>query len=142
MATNTTTNSGFWAEFQAFAVKGNVMDLAIAVVVGNAFSAVVNALVGDIITPLLGLLTNNIDFKNLSLTVTPNVIVQYGALIQAVINFFVIALSIFIFFKIISDTRKRLFTKGEKAVPPAQKPDDVRLLEEIRDLLKRQEAAK
>jgi large conductance mechanosensitive channel len=61
---------GFWKEFQSFAVKGNVVDLAVAVIVGNAFSAIVNSLVADIITPLLGLLTGNgaTDIKNLSLT--------------------------------------------------------------------------
>lgn len=128
---------GFWTEFKSFAVKGNAFDLAVAVVVGNAFSAVVNSLVSDIITPFIGLLTNNIDFKNLSWTPHTGVVVQYGALIQAVINFFIISLAIFIIFKMVSSTRKSLFKEEKKTPPPPeQKPADVRLLEEIRDLLK------
>jgi large conductance mechanosensitive channel len=102
---------GFWKEFQNFAVKGNVVDLAIAVVVGNAFSAIVNSLVADIITPLLSLLTGNgaTEIKNLSLTLrSPNLFVQnaqplllhYGSFLQTVINFFVISLSIFLFFNV------------------------------------------
>ncbi len=139
---------GFWKEFQNFAVKGNVVDLAIAVVVGNAFSAIVNSLVADIITPLLSLLTGNgaTEIKNLSLTLrSPNLFVQnaqplllhYGSFLQTVINFFVISLSIFLFFKIITSMRQKLFREGQQE-SPAQKPTQERLLEEIRDLLKRE----
>jgi large conductance mechanosensitive channel len=133
----------FWSEFRAFAVKGNVFDLAIAVVIGNAFSGVVNALVGDIITPLVGLLTGNIDLKNLALTLHPAVgnlpalTLKYGDLAQAIMNFLVISLSIFFVFKGITAMRKTLF-KNEKKTPPEQKPAQERLLEEIRDLLKEQ----
>ena len=127
---------GFWSDFKNFAVKGNAFDLAIAVVIGNAFSAVVNSLVKDLMTPLLGLLTNNVDFKTLAWAPRPDLIFTYGAFLQALFNFLIITLSIFLVFKLASATRKRLFRKGEKAVPPEQKPDDVRLLEEIRDLLK------
>jgi large conductance mechanosensitive channel len=126
---------GFWSEFKSFAVKGNAFDLAVAVVVGNAFSAVVNSLVGDIITPFIGLLTNNIDFKNLAWMPHAGVVVKYGSFIQALINFIIISLSIFLIFKLFSGARKRLF-REEKKTPPEQKPQDVRLLEEIRDLLK------
>lgn len=129
---------GLWSEFKNFAVKGNAFDLAIAVVVGNAFSAVVNSLVGDIITPFIGLLTNNVDFKNLAWTPHAGVVVKYGALMQAIINFLVISVSIFVVFKMLSAARKSLFKKGEKATPPEQKPAQERLLEEIRDLLRRQ----
>ena len=124
------------------------MDLAIAVVVGNAFSAIVNSLVADIITPLLSLLTGNgaTEIKNLSLTLrSPNLFVQnaqplllhYGSFLQTVINFFVISLSIFLFFKIITSMRQKLFGDGQQE-SPAQKPTQERLLEEIRDLLKRE----
>lgn len=132
---------GFWAEFQAFAVKGNALELAIAVVVGNAFTAVVNALVGDIVTPLLGLLTNNIDLKNLAFTIGPSITIKYGDLLQAVIDFFIIALSIFIVFRLLTAARKRLFRR-EDEVPEHEKPAQERLLEEIRDLLKEQVAKK
>ena len=127
---------GFWSEFRAFAVKGNVFDLAIAVVVGTAFSGVVNALVSDIITPLLGLLTNNVDFKNLAFPLRDNLVLQYGAFVQSFIDFFIITLSIFFVFYLMTRARKRLFKEGEKAVPQDQKPAQERLLEEIRDLLK------
>ncbi len=137
---------GFWKEFQRFAVKGNVVDLATAVVVGNAFSAIVNSLVADIITPLLSLFTGNgaTEIKNLSVTLrSPNpfienaqpLLLHYGSFLQTIMNFFVISLSVFLFFKIITSVRQRLFREGQEE-SPAQKPEDVRLLEEIRDLLK------
>lgn len=127
---------GIWQEFKSFAVKGNAFDLAIAVVVGNAFSGVVNSLVADIITPLIGLLTNNVDFKTLEWAPHAGVIVKYGSFIQSIFNFLIIALSIFLVFKFISVARKRLFREGEKAVPQHEKPAQERLLEEIRDILK------
>ena len=127
---------GFWSEFKNFAVKGNALDLAIAVVVGNAFSGVVNSLVSDIITPLLGAVTNTVDFKTLAYAPMPAVVIHYGSFFQALFNFFVITLSIFVVFKLVSVARKRLFKEGEKAVPPHEKPAQERLLEEIRDLLK------
>ena len=126
----------FWTEFRNFAVKGNVFDLAIAVVVGNAFSAVVNSLVADIVTPLLGLLTNNVDFKTLTFTPHAGIVLKYGAFLQALFNFLIISLSIFLIFKAVSAARKRIFKEGEKAVKPEEKSPEVLLLEEIRDLLK------
>jgi large conductance mechanosensitive channel len=138
---------GFFAEFRNFAVKGNAFELAIAVVIGNAFTAIVNGLVSDIITPLIGVLTpGNGDLKNLSLplgqpflgasgTTTPAVL-QYGAFLSTVVNFLLVSLSIFVVFKMITAARKRIFREGEKAVPPEEKPAQERLLEEIRDLLK------
>lgn len=126
-----------WKEFRSFAVKGNAFDLAIAVVVGNSFTAIVNSLVGDIVTPLLGLVTHNVDFKMLSWTINPNVVVKYGSFIQTVFNFLVVSVSIFVVFKVINSARKRLFVEEQKEpAPPAQKPAQERLLEEIRDLLK------
>jgi large conductance mechanosensitive channel len=125
----------FWTEFKTFAVKGNALELAIAVVVGNAFSGVVNSLVGDIITPVIGLLTNNVDFKTLAWQHGP-LVIKYGAFLQALFNFIIISLSIFLVFKALSAARKTLWRKGEKATPPEQKPAQERLLEEIRDLLR------
>jgi large conductance mechanosensitive channel len=128
---------GLWQEFKAFAVKGNALELAIAVVVGGAFSGIVNALVADIITPILGLVTGDVDFKTLTVNLTPTLAMPYGLFLQAVFNFFLVSLSIFFVFKLISTARKQLFREEQKdPPPPAQKPDDVRLLEEIRDLLK------
>ncbi len=127
---------GFFAEFKNFAVKGNAFELAIAVVIGAAFTSVVNSLVGDIITPLLGLVTNNVDVKSLSFALKPEVIIKYGALLQAIINFLLVSLSIFVVFKLISGTRKRLVKEEKVEEKPATKAAEVVLLEEIRDLLK------
>ena len=126
---------GLWAEFKTFAVKGNAMELAIAVVVGNAFSGVVNSLVGDIITPVLGLLTNNVDFKTLAWQ-QGSLVIKYGSFLQALFNFLIISLSIFFIFKLISVGRKTLWRQRERATPPEQKSDEVLLLEQIRDLLR------
>lgn len=128
---------GFFSEFQRFAVKGNALELAVAVVIGTSFTGIVNSLVGDIITPLIGLMTNNVDLKTLTYSVRPDAIIKYGAFLQAIFNFLVVSLSIFVVFKMLSGARERLFRR-EKAqeVPPQEKPAQERLLEEIRDLLK------
>ena len=123
-------------EFKSFAIKGNAFELAIAVVVGNAFGAIVTSLVGDIITPLLGLVTGNVDFKTLQWVLKPGLIIKYGSLMQAIFNFIVIAFSIFLVFKAFSAMRKRFSKEEEKTIPPSEKPAQERLLEEIRDLLK------
>jgi large conductance mechanosensitive channel len=141
--------SGFWTEFRNFAIKGNVRDLAIAVVIGNAFGAIVNSLVADLITPLLGLVTGSTDIKSYSFVLrtgyssmgstTPPLTLHYGNFLQTIINFFIVALSIFLVFKLITMARKRIFREGESAVPEHEKPAEERLLEEIRDLLKKSE---
>ena len=138
---------GFFAEFRAFAVKGNALDLAIAVVVGNAFSAIVNSLVSDIVTPLLGLLTGNgtTDVKNLSLTLHPvlpgenaqPLLLHYGAFIQTIINFLIISLSVFLVFKVITRAKRRILKEEEAGILAPETPAQERLLEEIRDLLKK-----
>lgn len=127
----------FFTEFKNFAVKGNAFELALAVVVGAAFTGIVNSLVGDIVTPLLGLLTNNVDFKTLSWAVNPTVVVKYGAFLQAIFNFLVVSLTIFIVFKLVNSARKRMFKEEEKVDAPVAKSAEVALLEEIRDLLKK-----
>lgn len=131
------------SEFRSFALKGNAIELAIAVVVGAAFGKIVSSLVSDIITPTIALLTGAADFKHLSVVLreaageAPAVVLTYGAFLQTVFDFFFIALSIFILFKLISSARHRLFVQEEaKEVPPYEKPAQERLLEEIRDLLK------
>lgn len=128
---------GFLSEFKRFAIKGNALELAIAVVIGNAFSGIVNSLVADLITPLLGLLTGNVDFKTLAWVINPDVVVRYGAFFQALFNFIVIAFAIFVVFKLLSGARERMFRKEEqRPAPMYEKPAQERLLEEIRDLLK------
>lgn len=134
---------GILQEFKGFAIKGNALELAIGVVVGAAFGRIISSLVADIITPTIALISGGADFKHLSITLregvgeAPAVMLTYGAFLQAVFDFFFIALSIFVVFKILSSARKRLFAQEEaKEVPPYEKPVEVRLLEEIRDLLK------
>ncbi|HYF13395.1 MAG TPA: large conductance mechanosensitive channel protein MscL [Candidatus Paceibacterota bacterium] len=127
---------GIIDEFRSFAIKGNAFELAIAVVIGTAFTAIVNSLVADIITPVIAYLTGSVDLKSLSATVRPDLVIKYGTFLQAIFNFLLISLSIFIFFKIISGARKRIFREGEQAIPAHEKPAQERLLEEIRDLLK------
>lgn len=137
----------FWNEFKNFAAKGNAFDLAVAVVVGAAFTGVVNSLVADIITPLLSFITpSSGDIKNLAITLWPAhmqngtttaaVVMRYGNFLQTLINFLLVSISIFAIFKLITMARKSLFRKGENAVPEHEKPPQERLLEEIRDLLK------
>ncbi|MBP7770670.1 MAG: large conductance mechanosensitive channel protein MscL [Candidatus Pacebacteria bacterium] len=128
---------GFLAEFKSFAIKGNAFELAIAVVIGNAFTGVVNSLVKDLITPFLGLLTNNVDFKTLEWEPYAGLVVTYGNFLQAFINFIIVALSIFVVFKLLVTARKRVFERHEEdKIPDHEKAEDVRLLEEIRDILK------
>src|SRR4051812_46442858 len=110
-------NKGFWAEFRSFAVKGNALELAIAVVIGNAFSGVVNSLVADLITPLIGLLTNNVDFKTLTFSPHAGLVFKYGSFLQALFNFLIISLSIFLVFKLLSVARRRIWRKGEPTPP-------------------------
>jgi large conductance mechanosensitive channel len=126
----------FWSEFRNFAIKGNALELAIAVVIGNAFGAVVNSLVGDIITPVLGLFTNSVDLKKLVWSPHNGLVITYGSFLQSLVNFLIISLSIFMVFKLLSVARKKLFSEGEDAVPEHEKPAQERLLEEIRDLLR------
>ncbi len=138
----------FWDEFKAFAFKGNVIDMAVGVVIGGAFGKIVTSLVNDIIMPTLGLLTGGVSFSDLKVVLAEEEIdgvltatntLNYGMLIQTVIDFLLIALSIFMFVKIISGARKR-FEKKEELAPEAPAapagPTQEELLTEIRDLLK------
>jgi large conductance mechanosensitive channel len=116
-----------WNEFKKFAFKGNVLDLAVGVIIGAAFGKIVSSLVDDIIMPIVGLLSFGGDFS----TLTYNTI-KYGAFVQSIVDFFITAFAIFIFIRIISRYRKK-----EEAKPAAPKPDATEeLLKEIRDLLK------
>lgn len=123
----------FWAEFKAFATKGNVFDLAVAVVIGTAFSAIVNSLVANIITPLVGILFNGIDFTKEVWTIR-GVEIQYGIFIQSVFDFFIIALSIFLFIRILSKFKLKKKEEEKQEEAPKIDPQE-RLLMEIRDIL-------
>lgn len=133
---------GFFAEFRSFAIKGNALELAVAVVVGGAFGRIVSSFVADIVTPLLAVIFGGAEFNHLSVTLRaaagdePAVVLAYGMFLQNIFDFLVVALSIFMVFKLLASARKRFFVKEEKTLPPYEKPMQERLLEEIRDLLK------
>ncbi|WP_100011239.1 large conductance mechanosensitive channel protein MscL [Lentibacillus sediminis] len=123
-----------WNDFKAFAFKGNVMDLAVAVVIGGAFGAIVTSLVDNIIMPVVGILLGGINFSNLSVTVG-NAEVLYGSFIQSIFDFLVIAFSIFIFVRLLMKFKRKEDEKVEEE--PTVDPQE-QLLMEIRDLLKEQ----
>lgn len=124
---------GFVHEFKEFIARGNVMDMAVGVIIGGAFSAITTSLINDIIMPLLGILTGSISFADLSVT-AGGAIITYGNFIQAVLNFLVMALVVFCLVKAMNAFHK----KKEEAppAPPAPSNEEV-LLAEIRDLLKK-----
>lgn len=126
-------------EFKEFALKGNVIDLAVGVIIGGAFGKIVTSLVNDVLMPAIGILLGGISFKELKYIITPatgdiaEVAILYGAFIQSIIDFLIIAFSIFLFIKILS-SRKKKEPKATHASPEPSK--EAVLLEEIRDLLK------
>ena len=97
---------GFFAEFKKFIMRGNVIDLAVGVIIGGAFQAIVSSLVEDIVTPLLGIILGKVDFSNLAVTIG-DASIGYGKFITAVINFFIMALVIFAINKAINDVTDR-----------------------------------
>ena len=126
-------STGFWREFKAFIARGNVMDMAVGVIIGGAFSNITNSLINDIIMPILGIFTNSLSFADLAMKIGPGNI-TYGNFIQAVLNFLVMALVVFCMVK----TLNRFHRKKEAAPPPpppGPSPEE-KLLAEIRDLLK------
>lgn len=128
----------FIQEFKEFSMRGNVMDMAVGVVMGTAFSAIVTSLVKDIIMPLIGLLTGGVDFSNLSVTLMGKAVLTYGAFIQSIFNFLMISLSIFLMVKFankISSLRQKQEEQKEKVLESSK---EELLLTEIRDLLKNQ----
>lgn len=129
----------FMEEFKAFALKGNVFDMAVGVIIGGAFGKIVTSLVNDVIMPLIGVIIGGLNFSELAWTIGESS-VKYGAFIQAVVDFLIIALCIFFAVKFINKLihiRKVEEEKVEEAIEEPKKPDDIILLEEIRDLLKK-----
>ena len=131
---------GFIAEFKEFISRGSVVDLAVGVIIGGAFTAIVTSLVNDIIMPVIGMLFGGVDFTSLRYVITPAVgdtpeaAIYYGNFIQSIVNFLLIALVIFSVIKLINGFRRK---KEEPAPEPAPEAptEEVLLLREIRDLM-------
>lgn len=132
-------------EFKAFALRGNVMDMAVGIIIGSAFGKIVTSLVTDLIMPPIGLLVGGVDFKDLRVLLqpaavdaatgaaVPAVMINYGSFLQIVFDFLIIAFCIFLMVKTLSKLKKK-----EAPAPPPEVSQDVQLLTEIRDLLKQQ----
>lgn len=130
-------NNSFWSEFKKFIARGNVMDLAVGVIVGAAFTNIVTSLSNNILMPIIGVIIGGLNFKNLALNFEVwgrEVAINYGLFIQSTVDFLITAFCIFVIVKILNN----FFDKKEekKEEKPPVKSDEVKLLEEIRDLLK------
>lgn len=126
-------------EFKEFALKGNVMDLAVAVIIGAAFGKIVTSLVNDILMPIIGILLGGVNFEDLKLIITPasgevvEVAIRYGAFIQSMVDFLIIAVTIFMVIKLFTFRRKK---EPEVAIVAEVPSKEELLLAEIRDILK------
>ena len=120
-------------EFKKFISKGNVLDLAVGVIIGGAFQKIVTSLVNDVIMPLLGIVIGGRDFSNLTIKVK-NATINYGIFIQNIVDFLLMAFCIFIFIKLLNSIKDRL-EKNKKEEVKLAKSSEEKLLEEIRDLL-------
>ena len=143
----------FWSDFKEFATKGNVVDMAVGVVIGGAFGKIVTSLVTDIITPLISLATGRVSIASMKHVfseavlneageiVTPELALTWGAFIQSIIDFLIIALSIFIVLRLIMTAKKKMeeLKKKEEEAPAEEEPAETELsiLKEIRDSLKK-----
>ncbi len=131
-------------EFKNFIARGNVFDMAVGIIIGAAFTTIVNSMVGDLIMPIIGVITSGVDFSDLFIALDGNsyasiaaakaagaAVISYGMFINAVINFLIVAFVIFMLVKQVNRLKK------EEATAPSEPPADVKLLSEIRDLLKK-----
>ncbi len=144
-----TKKSSFLEDFKAFEMKGNVLDMAVGVVIGGAFGKIVTSLVNDVIMPLVGTLTGGLDFTSLRWIIKPAVLnpdgtvktaeaaLRYGNFIQNTVDFIIIAFSIFCVIRLIGSFKRKEEAKPAPAPEVPAKPEDIKLLEEIRDLLKK-----
>ena len=122
----------FLSEFKSFAMRGNVIDMAVGVIIGGAFGKIVSSLVDDVLMPLIGTIVGGIDFTSLALTIGEAKI-TYGNFLQNILDFIIVAFSIFLFIKGISSLSKK---KEEEPAPALEPSNEEKLLAEIRDLLK------
>lgn len=141
---------GMIAEFKKFITRGNVIDMAVGIIIGTAFKEIINSLVKEIIMPLIGLFLGGISFVDLKIVIaeateqTTEVAVMYGIFIQRIIDFLIIAFIVFMMVRTINRIRERIEARKKaevaaeaEAAPPAPTPVDIVLLTEIRDLLKK-----
>ncbi|MEM7171519.1 MAG: large-conductance mechanosensitive channel protein MscL [Pseudomonadota bacterium] len=127
-------------EFQDFIAKGNVMDMAVGIIIGAAFTAIVTSLVNDLITPIISLFTGGIDFSGLGIRLSDGeeaAIFAYGNFIMAVINFLIIAWVVFMLVKMVNRVKEASEKKKEEAPAPDPGPSEKDILVEIRDALKK-----
>ncbi|MDR7023527.1 large-conductance mechanosensitive channel protein MscL [Pseudomonas peli] len=130
------------SEFKAFAVKGNVVDMAVGIIIGAAFGKIVSSFVGDVVMPPLGVLIGGVDFTDLAITLKaaegdlPAVVLAYGKFIQTVLDFLIVAFAIFMGIKVLNKLKRE--EEAAPTAPPAPTKDQ-ELLSEIRDLLKTQQ---
>lgn len=145
----------FFSDFKAFALKGNIVDMAVGVIIGGAFGKIVTSLVNDIITPLISILTGKVMLTNLKWVISPAVLDEsgkviheevsllYGNFLQSVIDFFIIALSIFIVIRIMMNAHKKMEAlkknKEEETEPQVPAETELDVLKEIRELMKNDE---
>lgn len=121
-------------EFKTFAMRGNVVDLAVGIIIGGAFGKIVSSLVSDIIMPPIGLLVGGLDFKNLAINLNDQVRINYGAFINTIIDFVIVAFAIFMMIKALNKFKKK---EEEAPAAPPKPSEEVVLLTQIRDLLKK-----
>lgn len=121
-------------EFKSFISRGNVVDMAVGVIIGGAFGKIVTSLVNDILMPLIGVIVGGVDFSNLSIKVG-DATIAYGNFIQTIFDFLIVAFCIFLMVKLFERFRKKEKKEEEKKEEAPKKSDEVLLLEEIRDLL-------
>jgi large conductance mechanosensitive channel len=136
---------GMITEFKEFAMRGNVIDLAVGVVIGAAFGKIVSSLVDDVVMPVVGKAIGGINFADLAVVLTPAtigpdgkelaaaVLLRYGAFVQSIVNFLLIAFAVFMAVKVINRMQRKRDLPAAEPVPP---PEDIRLLTEIRDSLR------
>lgn len=126
-------------EFKSFAMRGNVADMAVGIIIGGAFGKIVSSLVNDVLMPPIGMIIGNVDFSNLGVVLkaaegtAPAVIMKYGLFVNAIIDFVIVAFAIFLMIRALNSLQKK---QAEAPAAPAPPPKQEVLLEEIRDLLK------
>lgn len=131
-------SKGFIAEFKEFIARGNVIDMAVGIIIGGAFTSIVNSLVNDIIMPTMAIFTGKVSFNALVLMIG-NTVIPYGNFIQNIVNFLIVSFAVFIMVKSINNMRRKQEAEAEPEAPaaPPEPSEEVVLLREIRDSLKR-----